>query len=363
MLFNFFYSLKDWFFGFNVFRYITFRAFLAAITAFLISVIFGKYVIGLLRKLHLEQYVRSQKDAPGIYEFHKDKQGTPTMGGLIIVGAIVITTLLWADIKNVFVQLSLLTVIWLATVGFIDDFLKIKYKRSKGLAALTKMFGQLSLGLVIGFFLYNLQGFDTRLDLPFFKNVIIYLSVFFVPFVVLVIIAASNAVNLTDGLDGLAIGCVIVIALAYSGLTYVSGNAQLASYLNIVFIPYSGELTVFCAAMVGAGMGFLWFNSYPASVFMGDTGALALGGAIGVISIFIKKELLLVLVGGIFVFEALSVILQVGSVKLFKKRVFLMAPFHHHLQMKGWPEPKIIIRFWIVAIMLAVLSLATLKLR
>lgn len=363
MLFELFYSLKEAFFGFNVFKYITFRAALAAITAFLISIIFGKPMVRLLKKYSAHQQIRTENDAPGIYDMHKQKAGTPTMGGILIVGALVIATLLWADLKNQFIIICLISTVWLGCVGFIDDFIKIKSRKSKGLGVLSKFTGQIVLGLGVAVYLCYILKFNTRLDLPFFKNMLIYLGIGFIPFVILVIVGTSNAVNLTDGLDGLAIGCVLTIALAYSGLSYVTGHAHLSDYLNIIYIPGASELTVFCAAIFGAGIGFLWFNSYPATIFMGDTGALALGGAIGVISVLIKKELLLVLVGGIFVFEALSVILQIVSVRCFKRRIFLMSPFHHHLQLRGWSEPKIIIRFWIVAIILALLSLATLKLR
>ena len=363
MLYHLLYPLRDIFFGFNVFRYITFRTAMAATTAFLISIIVGPFVIKKLRELKVGQNIRNEKEAPGIYDMHKHKQGTPTMGGVLILLAVTVSTVLWADIFNKYVILTLLSTIWLGIIGFMDDYIKLVNKKSKGLAGEAKLAGQLVLALIVGLILYWDPNVNHSLDLPFLKNTIFNMGIFYIPFVMLVLVGTSNAVNLTDGLDGLAIGCVIMIAVAYAGFSYVSGHAKFSSYLDIAYIKNAGELTVFCAALLGAGLGFLWFNSYPASVFMGDTGSLALGGALGIVSVLIKKELLLVIVGGIFVVEAVSVILQVGSFKMRKKRIFLMAPIHHHFQMKGWAEPKVIVRFWIVAAILALLSLATLKLR
>jgi len=294
---------------------------------------------------------------------HKDKAGTPTMGGLLIVTAIVISTLLWGDMTNKYVLLALVSIIWLCVVGFLDDYLKMKLKKSKGLTARSKFIGQIMLGLMLGLYVYFDPQIGKQLDTPFLKNLVMNLGIFYVLFTMTVIVGSSNAVNLTDGLDGLAIGCTIIVVLTYTALSYITGNAKISEYLNIIYIPGTGELAVFCAAMLGAGLGFLWFNCFPANVFMGDTGSLALGGAIGVVATFIKKELLLLIVGGIFVMEALSVIIQVTSFRFFRKRVFLMAPIHHHFQMKGWSESKVVIRFWIIGIILALVSLSTLKLR
>jgi phospho-N-acetylmuramoyl-pentapeptide-transferase len=285
------------------------------------------------------------------------------MGGLLIVTAIVISTLLWGDMTNKYVLLALISIILLCVVGFLDDYLKMKLKKSKGLTARSKFIGQIMLGLMLGLYLYFDPQIGKQLDIPFLKNLVMNLGMFYVLFTMTVIVGSSNAVNLTDGLDGLAIGCTIIVVLTYTALSYITGNAKISEYLNIIYIPGTGELSVFCAAMLGAGLGFLWFNCFPANVFMGDTGSLALGGAIGVVATFIKKELLLLIVGGIFVMEALSVIIQITSFRFFGKRVFLMAPIHHHFQMKGWSESKVVIRFWIIGIILALVSLSTLKLR
>ena len=286
------------------------------------------------------------------------------MGGILILLSIVFSVFLWADLRNQYTLLGLLVMLWLGALGFIDDYIKIFKRRSKGLGIIGKFIPQAVIGLVIGYFAYNQPELGPRLDVPFLKNMILDLGQFYILFVMFVIIGSSNAVNLTDGLDGLAIGCTIMVALVYSILSYVCGHALISKYLFIPFVPGSGELTIFCAAIVGAGLGFLWFNCFPASVFMGDIGSLSLGGVIGAIAVFIKKELLLVIVGGIFVVEALSVILQVGSFRLRKgKRIFKVAPLHHHFQVLGWPESKVIVRFWIVGIILAVFTLATLKIR
>lgn len=362
MLYHLLYPLKDLFFGFNVFKYITFRAAAAAITSFLICIILGPVIIRKLKQLKIGQVVRGD-EAKGIYEFHKNKAGTPTMGGLLIVTAIILSTVLWADLTNKYVLLAILSTVWLCVVGFVDDYIKLSLNRSKGLTARSKFIGQIILGLLLGLYIYFDPQIGENLDIPFLKNAFIDLGIFYIFLTMLVIVGSSNAMNLTDGLDGLAIGCTIMVALAYTALSYITGNFKISDYLNIIYIPGTGELAVFCATILGAGLGFLWFNSNPAEVFMGDTGSLALGGALGIVAIFIKKELLLLLVGGIFVAEALSVILQVASFKIFKKRIFLCAPLHHHFQMKGWPENKVVVRFWIVAAILALLSLSTLKLR
>ncbi|MFH1776361.1 MAG: phospho-N-acetylmuramoyl-pentapeptide-transferase [Candidatus Omnitrophota bacterium] len=354
--------LREIFFGFNVFRYITFRAAAAAITAFILSLILGQGFIKKLITLQLKQAVRKHECAP-LYDFHASKENIPTMGGVLIISVIVLSTLCWANLENRYITIAILTTLWFGIIGFIDDYLKMQKRNHRGLAGRLKILGQVIFGVILGVIIYFDPQLNTQLDVPFFKTLFIDLGVFYVFFVVLVIVGSSNAVNLTDGLDGLAIGCVAMVALTYAGFAYLTGHARLSDYLMICFIPGAGELAVFSMAIVGAGLGFLWYNSHPATIFMGDTGALSLGGAIGTVAILIKKELLLLIVGGIFVAEALSVILQVFSFKLMKKRIFLMAPLHHHFQLKGWPESKIIIRFWIVAVVLAMCSLATLKLR
>ena len=363
MLYYLFYPLKDWFAGFNVFKYITFRSAMAAMTTFFFCVFFGAPIIKKLTKLHICENVRKKEEVRDLYDLHHHKQGTPTMGGLMMVSAILVAVLLWADLKNKYILITLFSTLWLGLVGFADDYIKLKFKRSKGLSARGKFIGQFFLGLLIGILIYLDPEASTRLDVPFLKNVALELGVFYIFFVMFVIVGSSNAVNLTDGLDGLATGCLLMVAFSYGILSYLTGHLRFSHYLFIPYIDGVGELAVFCAAMIGACLGFLWFNCYPASVFMGDVGSLALGGAMGIIAVFIKKELLLVIVGGIFVIEALSVILQVGSFKLRKKRIFKMAPLHHHFQMLGWPESKVIVRFWIVAAILALFTLTTLKLR
>lgn len=362
MLYYIFYPLRDLWFGFNVFKYITFRAVMASLTAFLVCVIFGPMVINWLKGLNFGQNIR-REHVESLYDLHKHKQGTPTMGGVLIILAIGVSTLLWADMANIYVLLTMLSFLWLGLVGFTDDYIKVVKKRNLGLTPKMKLLGQVVLGLLVSVYIMLFTPIPAMVSLPFMKHLVLNLGVFYILFVILVITSSSNAVNLTDGLDGLAIGCTIFAAITFAILSYITGNAKVSDYLNIFYLPGAGELTVFCAAMVGAGLGFLWFNSYPANVFMGDTGSLALGGAIGVISVFIKKELLLFVVGGIFVAEALSVVLQVIWFKTTKKRLFLMAPIHHHFQLLGWAESKITIRFWIIAIMMALLSLATLKLQ
>lgn len=362
MLYKVLYPLREEFFIFNIFKYITFRSALAALTAFLISIILGGFVIRKLKQFNVGERVREEHEVKKIYHLHKDKEGTPTMGGILVLASVVAATFLWADLDNIYVALAISATIFLGLIGFLDDFIKLKIHR-KGLSATTKLIGQLLVGIGVGLILYNDPHMHQRLDIPFFKDLIVNLGVLYIPFVILIVVGTSNAVNLTDGLDGLAIGCTIMIALTYTALSYVAGHIKFSNYLNIVYVPGSGELAVFCAALVGAGLGFLWFNTYPAQVFLGDVGSLALGGAIGVTSVIIKKELILFIVGGIFVLEALSVIIQVASFKLRGKRVFLMSPLHHHFQIKGWAEPKIVVRFWIIAAVLALISLSTLKIR
>lgn len=362
MLYHFLYPLRDFFFGFNVFRYITFRAAMAGITAFLISLWIGPRVIRFLCALNLKQTIEREGFSK-LYEAHAGKGNVPTMGGALILLSLAGATLLWADLSNRYVLLSLLAALWLGFVGFVDDALKLRKKDSRGLKASFKIVGQLAFSIGIGLYLYFDSPAWQAVDLPFLKNYFLATGPFYILFSVAVITGASNAVNLTDGLDGLAIGCTIMIALTYGVFSYVTGHADFSRYLQIPFIPGTGELSVICAALFGAGMGFLWFNSHPASLFMGDTGSLSLGGVLGVVALFTKKELLLVIVGGIFVLEAFSVILQVGSYKFRKKRIFLMAPIHHHFQLKGLPESKVVIRFWIVSIILSLVGLASLKLQ
>ena len=362
MLYHLLYPLHDIISFFNIFRYITFRAAMATITAFLISMILGPIVIKLLTHLKIGENIRKE-DSARLYELHSRKQDTPTMGGILILLAILSATLLWADIFNRYIILVLFSTVWLGITGFIDDYLKHIRKKSKGLTAASKFTSQIILGLVLGIILFLTPQNGTKIDMPFLKDVSLELGIFYILFVIIVITGSSNAVNLTDGLDGLAIGTVIMVALAFSVLSYVSGNIRFSSYLFIPYIKGGGELTVFCASILGAGLGFLWFNCYPASIFMGDVGSLALGGALGITALLIKKELLLVIVGGIFVLEALSVILQVASFRLTKKRIFRIAPLHHHFQFLGWSETKVIVRFWILASLLALFTIVTLKIR
>ncbi len=364
MLYYFLYNLKDSHSFFNIFRYITVRSVLSLASAFLITILLGPRVIKWLEQLKVKQQLRREAECPALHKLHSSKAGTPTMGGLLILLAVAAANFLWADLNNKYILYVLFVTFWLAGVGFIDDYLKLAFKRSKGLGILAKFIPQAALGLAIGWFAYHDPNLSTRLDIPFLKNFVLDLGLFYILFVMLVIVGASNAVNLTDGLDGLAIGCVMMAAFSYSILSYISGHALFSEYLLVPFVPGSGELAVFCSSLVGAGLGFLWFNCFPASVFMGDIGSLALGGAIGAVAVFIRKELLLVIVGGIFVIEALSVILQVASFRLRKgKRIFKVAPLHHHFQVLGWPESKVIVRFWIISIILTAVTLVTLKLR
>jgi len=347
--------------GFNVFRYITFRSAYAAITALLVCFIMGPPMIEWLRRVRLGQKVRAEGP-----QSHLAKAGTPTMGGLLIVSAIIVPTLLWGNLHSRPLWLAMIATLWLGAIGFLDDYLRVVRGYPKGLLGRYKLAGQVAIGLAVGIVLvlWPEPGLPaTATQVPFLKFRVIDFGWFFIPFVVLVITGASNAVNLTDGLDGLAIGSTLIAAAAFTVLAYVSGHRVFSEYLDLLYLPGAGEVTVFCGAMVGASMGFLWWNCYPAQVFMGDVGSLALGGALGTVAILIKQELLLFSVGGLFVIEALSVILQVGSFKLRGKRILRMAPLHHHFELAGWKEPQIIIRFWIVAFVFALFSLTTLKLR
>ncbi len=363
-MFYFLADFKSLFFALNIFKYITFRAGMAAVTAFLLSIILGPWLIQRLRDLKVQE-IAKRKDAPALDRFINSKEGTPTMGGLLIVGSVICSVLLWSDLSNPFILITLLTCAWLAALGGYDDYVKLTRRQSlkRGLSARLKLCWQVVLGLIVGIFIYSYPGTSTQLDVPFMKQVILSLGMLYIPFVALIVVGTSNAVNLTDGLDGLAIGCVLIVAIALGALSYITGNIKFSEYLFVPYIRDAGELTIFCAALVGASLGFLWFNCHPASVFMGDVGSLSLGGVLGVIAVLIKKELLLVILGGIFVLEALSVIMQVISFKTTGKRIFKMSPFHHHLQMSGWNESKIIVRFWIIAIILALLTLTTLKIR
>jgi phospho-N-acetylmuramoyl-pentapeptide-transferase len=361
MLFHLLYPLHAHFGAFNVFRYITFRSAMAVLSALLLSFALGPGLIRRLRHFQIGQEIREESP-----KLHQAKRGTPTMGGLLIITAVVLPTLLWADLRNGFVWISVASVLLFGAIGFADDYLKVARKRNLGLSARRKFALQVLVSLVLGALLVGLAwrgSFTTRLSFPFFKWILPDLSWGYMLFTVLVLTGSANAVNLTDGLDGLAIGSVLVVSSAFTVLAYAAGNAIVADYLGIPNVKGTGELTVFCGSIVGASLGFLWFNCHPAEVFMGDVGSMALGGALGTTALLIKQEFLLVLAGGLFVVEALSVILQVASFKLRGVRIFRMSPLHHHFELAGWSETKVVIRFWIVAIMFALLALATLKLR
>jgi phospho-N-acetylmuramoyl-pentapeptide-transferase len=361
---------------FNLFRYVTFRTAYASLTALFLSMLLGPYVIRKLKQFQIGQYIR--EDGP---KAHQAKAGTPTMGGVLINLCIIIPTLLWADLANPFVWLALGVTVAFAGIGFWDDYQKLRKRNNLGLTARTKFMLQILVSFVFGMILVAMAAwglYSTAIVFPFFKRIhpsftiqallnnswsypLAFLP--FVAFAVLILVGSSNAVNLTDGLDGLAIGCIVVAASALTVLTYVSGHAVWSAYLDIEHLPQAAELTIFCGAMVGSSLGFLWYNAYPAEIFMGDVGSLSLGGAVAAVAVIIKQELLLPFIGGIFVIEALSVILQVGSYKLRRKRVFRMAPLHHHFELQGWKESKIIARFWIAALICALFALTTLKLR
>jgi phospho-N-acetylmuramoyl-pentapeptide-transferase len=359
--------LSDQFIGFNVFFYVTFRAVAAAVTAFAISLVFGNFVIRKLVSLKIGQPIRSAEEVRRLAELHGPKQGTPTMGGVLIIGAVFLSSLFWARPDNRFVWLVLFSMIYLGALGFIDDYLKVTKRKTDGIPGRVKLLCQVLLACIVtAVFLSSplLEVQARSLYLPFFKApVITNMSWFTVVFFALVIVGSSNAVNLTDGLDGLAIGCTVTVAFAYALLSYAAGNFRIAEYLQVPFYPFAGELTVVCGALVGAGLGFLWFNCHPARVFMGDTGSLAIGGMIGVVAICCKQELLLAVVGGVFVIEAVSVILQVISFQFTGRRIFAMSPIHHHFELVGWRENTVIVRFWILSAIFALLGLATLKLR
>jgi len=361
MLYGLFYSFRDQFGAFNVFQYITFRAAMATLTALLVSLLLGPGLIRRLQHFQIGQEIR--EDGPSS---HHAKRGTPTMGGVLILTAVLLPTLLWTDLRNPFMWIAVTSTLLFGAIGFADDYLKVSRRRNLGLTARAKFSMQVVVSLALGFLLMDMANrglFSTTLSMPFFKDVHPDLGWFFPLWVVLVLAGSANAVNLTDGLDGLAIGSLVITWVTFAIVTYAVGHALVADYLAITNVRGAGELTVFCGSVVGASLGFLWFNSHPAEIFMGDVGSMALGGALGTIAVLIKQEFMLLLAGGLFVVEAVSVIIQVGSYKLRGRRVFRMAPLHHHFELGGWSESKVVIRFWIIAILFSLLALATLKLR
>ncbi|MDD2767627.1 MAG: phospho-N-acetylmuramoyl-pentapeptide-transferase [Methylococcus sp.] len=352
--------LEHYFDAFRVFHYLTFRGILGVLTALVISFIVGPAMIRRLGQYKIGQNIRD--DGP---QSHFSKAGTPTMGGALILVTITVSTLLWADLGNRYVWVVLLVTLAYGVIGFIDDYKKLVLKNSKGLAARDKYLWQSVFGLAAALFLYYTAALpeETQFIVPFFKNVVLNLGWLYVPLVYFVVVGSSNAVNLTDGLDGLAILPTVLVGGGLAIFAYASGHAEFSEYLAIPYLPKAGELVVFCGALVGAGLGFLWFNTYPAQVFMGDVGALALGAALGMLAVLVRQEIVLMIMGGIFVMETVSVVLQVASFKLTGKRIFRMAPIHHHFELKGWPEPRVIVRFWIISVILVLVGLATLKLR
>ena len=357
MLYHLLYPLAEQFGAFNVVRYITFRTAAATLTALFITFLVGPWVIRRLAALRVGQPIRE------IGPDHQAKAGTPTMGGLLILLALVVSVLLWSELDNRFVWILLGLTTGYGLLGFIDDYKKVREGSSAGVSARMKLLWQTVLALGVGFAIYTDPNFDSELAVPFFKDFTPNLGIFYVPLAAFIIVAASNGVNLTDGLDGLAIGPVMVAGATFLLLAYAAGHAGIADYLAIKYVPGAGQLAIFCGALVGGGLGFLWFNASPAELFMGDVGALALGGALGTIAVLIRQEVLLAVVGGIFVIETVSVMIQVTSFKLTGKRVFLMTPIHHHYEQLGWPEQKIVVRFWIVSIILGLVALSSLKLR
>jgi phospho-N-acetylmuramoyl-pentapeptide-transferase len=352
--------LQEYVRSFAVFQYLSLRAILGVLTALGISLLLGPWVIRRLNIMRIGQAVRT--DGP---QSHLSKSGTPTMGGALILSAIFISTLLWADLTNRYVWVVMLVTLGFGAIGWVDDYRKVAKRDSRGLPARWKYLWQSVIGLIAAGFLFQtaVSPVETQLFIPFFKNVALELGVFYIVVTYFVIVGSSNAVNLTDGLDGLAIMPVVMVAAALGLIGYLAGNVKFAQYLQIAYVAGAGELLVFCCALIGAGLGFLWFNTYPAQVFMGDVGALALGAALGVIAVIIRHEIVLFIMGGIFVLETVSVILQVASFKLTGRRIFRMAPIHHHFELKGWPEPRVIVRFWIISVVLVLIGLATLKLR
>ena len=361
MLYHLLYPLHVHYGAFNVFRYITFRAAMATLTALIVSLVLGPLLIKSLQKFQIGQEIR--EEGP---KSHQSKRGTPTMGGLLIIVAVVVPTLLWSDLTNPYIWIILAAMVGFGAIGFTDDYLKLTRKQNLGLTTRGKFALQVVLSLAIGLVLWwwaSRGPFETNLFFPFFKHFVLDLIWVYPAFVVLVLTGSANAVNLTDGLDGLAIGSVMIAAATFAVLSYAAGNAVVAKYLDIPLVHGTGELTIFFCAVVGASLGFLWFNAHPAEIFMGDVGSMALGGSLGAGALLIKQELLLVLVGGLFVFEATSVILQVASFRLRGRRIFRMSPIHHHFELGGWSETKVVIRFWILSILFSLMALATLKLR
>jgi phospho-N-acetylmuramoyl-pentapeptide-transferase len=359
MIYHLLYPLHTTFSSFNVFRYITFRTIYAAITALVICFILGPWLIRKLQSLKIGQPIR--EDGP---DSHLAKEGTPTMGGLLIIFAAVISTFLWSNLTIDYVWMVMMVTVGFGLIGFMDDYRKLSQKNSKGISGKVRLLLEIAIALFVSIILYHKAGFSSSITIPFFKTALPDLGWGYVLLSTFIIVGAANAVNLTDGLDGLAIGPAITCFMTYLLFAYFTGNIRISGYLQIPYVAGTGELTVFCGAMVGAGIGFLWYNAYPAQVFMGDTGALSLGAALGTLAIMTKQEILLAIVGGIFVLETVSVIFQVGWFKISHgKRIFRMAPIHHHFELKGWAEPKIIVRFWIISILLALVAISTLKLR
>ena len=367
MFYHLLYPLRDVFFGFNVFGYISFRAVGAALSALIISFLFGPKIIRTLKSHQIGETIRS--DGP---ESHLKKEGTPTMGGIIVLLAVILPTFLWAKLDDKHILLILLATMWMGAIGFLDDYLKVVKKYSRGLIARYKMAGQISLGLIVGIILINYPDssqFATSISIPFVANGTLDVSWFYIPLVILVITGTSNAVNLTDGLDGLATGLVAIATLVFGAIAYATGRLDYSDYLNIIYLPGTGELFIFCLALIGACIGFLWFNANPAKVFLGDTGSLAVGAALGTLAVLLKKEILLFMIGGVFVAESLSVMLQIYYFRYTKKkngegiRIFRMAPLHHHFELMGWPENHVVVRFWIIGILLALISLTTFKIQ
>jgi phospho-N-acetylmuramoyl-pentapeptide-transferase len=359
MIYHLLYPLHDKFSYFNVFRYITFRTIYATVTALLICFIIGPWLIRKLQSLQIGQPIRN--DGP---DTHLSKKGTPTMGGILIIFSIVISTLLWANLTVNYVWLVIMVIVGYGLIGFMDDYRKLTRQDSRGISGKVRLAGEIAIALFVSSILYIKPGFTSNVTIPFFKTVLPDLGWGYIVLSTLIIVGAANAVNLTDGLDGLAIGPAIICFMTYLLFAYFAGNVKIAGYLQIPYVAGTGELAIICGATVGAGLGFLWYNSYPAQVFMGDVGSLALGGTLGTLAILTKQEILLAIVGGVFVLETFSVIFQVGWFKVSNgKRIFRMAPLHHHFELKGWAEPKVIVRFWIISILLALVAISTLKLR
>ena len=359
MLYHLLYPLHEAYSIFNVFRYITFRTVYAAITALVICFVVGPWLIRKLQELQIGQTIRD--DGPNS---HLAKQGTPTMGGILIIFAVTVSTLLWANLSIAYIWLVLMVTLGFGLIGFFDDYRKLTQKNSRGVPGKVRLGAEIAIALFVSIVIYMKPGFNPYVTIPFFKTVLPNLGWGYVLLSTFIIVGAANAVNLTDGLDGLAIGPAITCFMTYLLFAYFAGNIKIATYLQVPYVAGTGELSVFCGAVIGAGIGFLWYNTYPAQVFMGDVGSLSLGGSLGAVAILTKQEILLAIVGGIFVLETFSVIFQVAWFRISKgKRIFRMAPIHHHFELKGWPEPKVIVRFWIISILLALVAISTLKLR